>query len=153
MSDRIRRRPDPVRERSVAGWILAALPVLTVFLLVGCETGGSGKPTAHLSGAVTIDGQPVPGDAWGTINFRATGPGQAGPTSAQITKGQYDCPEVPIGNVEVYIQVVQRTGKMASEGGRQWPETRNLLADKYNNAINLEVAGDNRNQDFALTSK
>jgi hypothetical protein len=122
-------------------------------LLAGCNAGSGGKPTAHLSGKVTIDGEPVPSDAWGTITFRATAPGQARDTGADISNGEYDCPDVPLGKVNAFIQVVQATGKMRSEGGRQWPETRNLLAEKYNNEIPLEVTGDNRNQDFALTSK
>ena len=42
---------------------------------------------------------------------------------------------------------------MLSEGGRSWPETRNLLADKYNQGITLDVTDDNSNQDFDLTSK
>ena len=109
-------------------------------------------PDGTAGGAVTIDGQPTPGDAWGTINFRATGPGQAPSTSARIVNGKYDSPDVPLGKVDVFIQIVQPTGKMLSEGGRQWPETRNLIAEEYNNAIQLEVTEDNPDQDFALTS-
>jgi hypothetical protein len=132
--------------------VIAALG-LAAMATVGCDAGGSGKPTAHLSGKVTIDGQPVPNDTRATITFRATGPGQANHTSALITNSEYDCPNVPAGDVEVYIQIVQETGRMASEGGRSWPETRNLIAEKYNDAIPLKVTDDNSNQDFELTSK
>jgi hypothetical protein len=135
-------------------YVIATSLVLAAIVVVGCDTGGSGKPTAHLSGDITIDGEPVPGNAWGTVNFRATGTGQAGQaTSAPITDSEYDCPNVPIGNVNVFIQVVQPTGKMASEGGRSWPETRNLIADKYGSGIQIEVTDDNSSQHFELTSK
>jgi hypothetical protein len=138
--------------RSLTGFVVAIMPmVLAVVALVGCDQRGSGKPTAHLSGAVTIDGQPVPSDAWATINFRSASSGQA--TSAQITNSEYDCPDVPLGNVDVFIQILQKTGKMVSEGGRSWPETRSLIAESYNSGLKLDVAGDNSNQDFALTSK
>jgi hypothetical protein len=151
MSDPTRRRSAPVRGRSFTGWIVVALPVLTAFVFVGCDTRGSGKPTAHLSGEVTIDGEPVPDDAWATINFRSASTGQA--TSAQIIGSEYECPDAPLGNVDVSIQILQQTGKMVSEGGRSWPETRSLIADKYASGIKLEVTGDNSSQDFALTSK
>ncbi len=72
---------------------------------------------------------------------------------AQIANSKYDCPDAPLGNVDVAIQILQRTGKMVSEGGRSWPETRSLIADSYASGIKLEVTGDNSDQDFALTSK
>jgi hypothetical protein len=154
MARRSRRSSVRVPARSCVQWIIVTLPLLTAGSLVGCGAGGSGKPTAHLSGNITIDGQSVPSNAWGTVNFRATGTGQAGQaTSAPITDSEYDCPNVPIGNVDVFIQVVQPTGKMASEGGRSWPETRSLIADKYSNGFQLEVTDDNSSQDFELTSK
>jgi hypothetical protein len=151
MSDRVPRGSDRVRRRSYTNWIVAVLPVIAVAAVVGCNQGGSGKPTAHLSGAITIDGQPLPDDAWATINFRSVSTGQA--TSAQIADSNYDCPDAPLGSVDVSIQILQRTGKMLSEGGRSWPETRSLIADKYTSGIKLDISGDNSDQDFALTSK
>jgi hypothetical protein len=85
------------------------------------------------------------------MNFRSPTTGQA--TSAPITNGEYDCPDVPVGKVDVFIQVVQPTGKMASEGGRSWPETRSLIADKYGSGIQIDVTEDNSDQHFELTSK
>jgi hypothetical protein len=152
MDDRTRRHLDRVRVRSITNTnsLIGAVPLLAALVLTGCETGGSGKPTAHLSGAVTIDGQPLPDDAWATINFRSGATGQA--TSAQVANSAYDCPDVPLGKVDVFIQILQRTGKMLSEGGRSWPETRSLIADKYNQGITLDVT-DDMSHDFALTSK
>jgi hypothetical protein len=93
----------------------------------------------------------VPSDAWATINFSETTTRVA--TSAPITDSKYDAPDVPLGKVNAFIQIVQPTGKMASEGGRSWPETRNLVADKYNRGIQLDVTDDNSDQNFELTSK
>jgi hypothetical protein len=130
-----------------------ATTLLATLALVGCGSGGGDKPTAHLSGKVTIDGQPLPTGARGNITFRSTVPGQANPSGAEITDSEFDCPDVPVGNVDVYIQIRQETGRMASEGGRSWPETRSLIAEKYNNAIAINVTGDDHSHDFELTSK
>jgi hypothetical protein len=122
--------------------------------LVGCGKNGSGKPTAHLSGTITIDGQPVPDNTVGSVTFRPSGSGQASPTTAQVIDGKYDCPNAPQGNVTVFFQLVQQTGKMVGDPGRQAPEVRSLLADKYSvSGIDLNVTDDNSSQDFALTSK
>jgi hypothetical protein len=155
MSVRSGVRSDQVRATSSIKWTIAGWPILAAVALLGCDAGGSGKPTAHLSGDITIDGEPVPSDASVTINFRPPlgSSGQAGPTSAEISGSSYDCPNVPLGTVDVFIQIVQPTGRMTSEGGRSWPETRSLIADKYASGIQLEVTDDNSSQDFELTSK
>jgi hypothetical protein len=154
MSECVRRRFDPVRVRSRACWIIAVLPALMPLVLVGCGKGSSGKPTAHLSGTITIDGQPVSDNVVGSVTFRPPGTGQASPATAQVIDGKYDCPNAPQGNVTVFFQLIQQTGKMAGDPGRQYPETRNLLAEKYSvSGIDLTVTDDNSNQDFALTSK
>jgi hypothetical protein len=106
-----------------------------------------------LSGDITIDGQPVPSDAWVTINFRPSLGSSGQPTSAEVTGSSYECPDVPLGKVDVFIQALQETGQMRSEGGRSWPETRSLIADKYGSGIQIEVTEDNSDQHFELTSK
>jgi hypothetical protein len=121
-------------------------------VVAGC-TGGSKPGAAHLQGAITIDGQPPPSDALGTISFRATTTGQAHSTSAQILNGKYDCENVPLGKITVFLQLVQQTGKMVNDGGRQYPELHNLVPSKYNNGIELEITDDNTSQDFDLVSK
>jgi hypothetical protein len=43
---------------------------------------------------------------------------------------------------------------MIGEPGRQYPERRDLLAEKYSvSGIDLKVTEDNSNQNFDLTSK
>jgi hypothetical protein len=115
---------------------------------MGC-TDGRKPGTARLEGSITIDGQPPPAGAIGSISFRPKGQGQ--PTSAQIVDGKYKCDDVPLGDVDVYFQLVQETGKMVSEGGRSYPELRNLVSSKYDKGIELKVTDDNSTQNFELT--
>jgi hypothetical protein len=115
----------------------------------GCNDGG--KPgTARLEGRITIDGQPPPAGAVGSISFRATGQGQADTTSAQIVDGKYECDDVPLGDVVVFVQLIKETGKTITEGGRSFPERVNFVSSKHDNGINLKVTDDNSNQDFEL---
>jgi hypothetical protein len=151
MSECTSRCFENVRARSFA--FIAIIPVLVATALAGCGAGSSGKPTAHLSGTLTIDGQPVPPNTVGSVTFRPPGTGQAAPVTAQVVDGKYDCPNVPQGEVTVFFQL-QQLGKMIGEPGRQYPERRNLLADKYDvSGIDLKVTDDNSNQNFDLTSK
>jgi len=55
-----------------------------------------------------------------------------------------------MGDVVVFVQLVQPTGKMVSEGGRSYPELRNLVSSKYDQGIKLNVTDDNSGQDFEL---
>jgi hypothetical protein len=123
--------------------------LLCVVVATGCNDGR--KPgTARLEGNVTIDGQPPPAGAVGSISFRATGQGQAASTSAQIVDGKYECDNVPLGDVVVFVQLILETGKTISEGGRTYPERRNLVSPKHDQeGIELKVT-DDTNQDFDL---
>jgi hypothetical protein len=145
---RIEQRSGIANMVSARGAAFVALLCLLA-AITGCPDGR--KPgTAHLQGQITINGQPPPADAMGSISFRATGPGQAASTSAQIVDGKYDCDDVPLGDVVVFVQLVQQTGKMVNEGGRSYPELRNLVSPKFDNGINLKITDDNSNQDFEL---
>jgi hypothetical protein len=130
------------------GAVLVAVLLCVIVAVTGCN-GGRKPGTARLEGRVMIDGQPPPADAIGSISFRPSGKGQ--PTSAQIIDGNYKCDDVPLGDVVVFVQLVVPTGKMVSEGGRSYPELRNLVSSKHNNGINLKVTDDNSSQDIELT--
>lgn len=134
------------RQRRVYPVIAAAM----VAGLAGCSGGdASGKPTAHLSGRVTIEGEPVPGDARGTVDFHPATGGMAQPTSAVIEGGKYDCPNVPIGDVLVYFNINRPTGRMISEdGGTLFPE-REQLVPEDKQGMQIQVAGD-ETRDFDL---
>ena len=132
---------------NVRGTAFVATALCILVAVTGCN-GGRKPGTARLEGSITVGGQPPPAGAIGSISFRPTGKGQ--PTSAQIVDGQYKCDNVPMGDVVVFVQLVQPTGKMVSEGGRSYPELRNLVSSKYDQGIKLNVTDDNSGQDFEL---
>jgi hypothetical protein len=142
-----KRRIVDERIAGVREVIFVAALLCVVIVIAGCN-GGRKPGTARLEGSVTIDGQPPPAEAKGSISFRPTGKGQ--PTSAQIVDGKYKCDDVPLGEVVVFVQLVLPTGKMVSDGGRSYPELRNLVSSKYDQGIQLNVTDDNSNQDFEL---
>jgi hypothetical protein len=109
------------------------------------------QPTAHLQGAVTIDGQPVPADALASISFRPTMIDQAGMEDVEIVNGRYIAPSVPFGPVKVHISVKQFTGRMINDGGQPFKEFASLVPEQYESGIPLDVQGDNSSQDFHLT--
>jgi hypothetical protein len=148
MSDRRIGRPrDFAACKATAARAVFVALLCAIVAATGCNSGR--KPgTARLEGRVTIDGQPPPAGAIGSIAFRPTGKGQ--PTSAQIVDGKYKCEDVPLGDVVASVQLVLPTGKMVSEGGRSFQELRNLVSSKHDQGINLNVTGDNPNQDFEL---
>jgi hypothetical protein len=126
---------------------------LVVALLTGCGDT-SGKPTARLAGTVTIAGQPLPGDAEGTIQFMPNESGQAPPASTAIVGGKYEAADVPLGSVTVIFHIQRLTGRMVREdnapGATPYPERENLVPRKHASGIRIEVTGDRDDQDFSL---
>ena len=127
--------------------VLALIAALFVGSLWGC--GGEGalsKPTAHLTGTVTINGDPVPDDAdESSLDFiPAGGGGQAHPCSAKIENGRYDASNVPQGKVTVIFHVQKLTGRMIREaaGGSLFPEMEDLVPAESQQGIKIEVTGD-----------
>lgn len=139
----------PDRRASVrrwGGWTTA----LAACVALGCGGGSSGPPTVHLQGNILINGQPVPGDAEGSISFKPTQAGMAKTTSVTIRQGRYDAPEVPQGPVKVFVNVQQPTGRMISEaGGTPYAEYRDLVPASFK-GLELNATEDNENQDFDL---
>ncbi len=137
-----------IRRSSVATQLTA---VLLLAVQLGCGAGGTGKPTAHLKGTVTIGGAALPADAEASITFKPTKSGQARSTSAIISGGMYDAPDVPAGPVIVYVSVQQPTGREVTENvSRPYKEYRSLVPAKYGEGIALEVSGDKADQNFEL---
>jgi len=120
---------------------------------VGCLTGcgGVGSSTAHIQGVVTIDKNPVPADAIGTVTFQTTKGGQGKTVSSPLTAGKYDLPETPLGDLRVFITVQQPTGRTIDNGrGVPAQEFKNIVSDQYGMGIDVKVDGDNENLDFDL---
>jgi hypothetical protein len=126
----------------VAGLLLASVS--------GCSQGSS-KPTAHLSGEVTINGQPIPENASGTIMFRPTKAGMANTAGVPVAGGKYDSPNTPVGEVTVFFSIQGPTGKMISDaGGPLYPEMQPIIPASAASGIALTVSGDNAEQNFDL---
>jgi hypothetical protein len=109
----------------------------TLLVLAGCSVPE--KKTAHLRGTITIAGQPLPADALTSVSFRPTASGQSRAAGANIVAGKYDCLDVPLGKVAVFISAQHPTGKMISEaGGTPYQEFVNLISTKYSSGIDLD---------------
>lgn len=119
----------------------------------GCPTTGPTEPTAHVQGAVTIGGKPVPSDATGRIILEPTAVGQAGATAGVIKDGRYDIPNAPVGKVRVRFIIQQQTGKMINdtEGGRgPTEESASLVPEAKEDGHDIDIKGDNPDLNFDL---
>src|SRR5437868_4403812 len=101
------------------------LVLIVLYLISGC--GKSAAPTAHLAGAVTIGGAPIPSDADAALAFKPPGSGKA--ASVPITSGHYDSPNTPIGSVSVQFYISRHVGpvKKNERGGPDYQEIENLV--------------------------
>jgi hypothetical protein len=134
--------------RCAISMVLLALGLATS---TGCGGGASSTGnTAHLQGAVTLAGQPLPADADGAITFRnATGKAITVPIAA----GRYDSPATPKGAVKAYFSISKPTGKSYRSGrtGADVVETASIVPAKYGSGLDLEVSDDKPDQNFDLT--
>ena len=72
--------------------------------------------------------------------------------TAQIVDGKYQADAVPMGPVCVTISAVKLTGRMIQEYSGANAESINIIPEKYRSGIEIEVTGDNLQQDFPLVS-
>jgi hypothetical protein len=126
---------------------------LLVATSTGCPESGTGAPTAHVQGTVTINSQPIPADAQASITFRP-GPEAVTAQSAgsPIVNGKYDVPNAPIGKVKVEFAIMQDTGKMvpSTDGGRPDREFKNLVPPGSREPQMAEITGDKADLNFDL---
>jgi hypothetical protein len=128
--------------------VLMAVALSACTLIGGCGTDRRAG-TAHLQGTVTINGQPLPDDAQANVTFAPASKGRT--AGAVITNGEYDCPDAPLGKVKAYFSVMRPTGRTITEtDNRPYAEVGSIIASKYASGIDLDVSGDNANQDFDL---
>ena len=125
-------------------------------LVVLCLISGCGKsfaPTAHLAGAVTIGGAPLPSEADAALAFRP--PGSAKAVSVPIKNGRYDSPNTPVGSVSVQFYISRRVGpvKKNDRGGPDYQDIENLVPSDKATGVSITVSGDNLNQNFALIER
>jgi hypothetical protein len=121
--------------------------LLTVASVLGCH---SGPPVAHLKGKVTIKGQPVPSEAHAKIMFAppATGASRIAKAAiVPIVNGQYDAPNVPVGQIMVGFDIQKETGR---EFARGMKETINLVPEEHQSGMALTVSESDQTHDFDL---
>ncbi len=124
--------------------------IFAMFALLASGCGGSSGPAANVQGAVSIGGEPV---AEGMISFTPMESDAGMPATAEIRNGRYEASGVPLGRVLVQIHASRETGKMLTdeaEGG-QYPETIDIVPDKYRSGIEITVAEQDESHDFDLT--
>ena len=127
---------------------LVLLGVLAAGHVAGC--GGPGFPSARLEGTVTVDGQPV---ETGNISFTPTQADRGSGATATISGGRYVAEGVPQGKVRVYFDATRETGRTIEQFGKPYPETVNVIPEKYRAGMEIDVSGEEVNQDFKLTSQ
>jgi hypothetical protein len=122
---------------------IALFGVFALALAAGCSDG-SGPPTAHLAGVVTLGGQPIPAEAESTIIFRTTTANQASPASSRIVNGRFDVPKAPQGPVRVVFSIQLPIGEKAiAPGVAPEMQYQTLVPQKHADGISLEINGDN----------
>lgn len=126
-----------------------AIAVVSV-MLTGCPTGNSNS--VHWSGTVTIDGQPLPADATGSITFRPTEKTESRAVSVKIVGGKYDAPEMPMGKVRAFFSISKPSGRMRIEdrSGEELPELESIVPRDRAPGIEVEVTGNNADGNFDL---
>ena len=125
-----------------------AVGTIACVTISGCGAGRR-EGTAHIQGTVTLGGQPLPANAQANITIAPAEKGRS--AGAVVSDGRYDCPDAPVGKVKVYFSVMRPTGKMITEtDNRPYAEMGSIIASKYASGIDLEITGDNANQDFDL---
>lgn len=131
-----------------AGWLLFAL-FIGIGSSAGC--GESSRAGARLTGEVTLDGQPLPPKAYGSVTFRPMG-AQGRPVSAQIVDSRYDCASVPKVKLLAVVSIAIPTGRTVKSDrmGGEEPEFETvLLSADQASGIELNVTGD-ANVNFEL---
>jgi hypothetical protein len=129
--------------------MMQKLGILAVAVLL-CGCGKASTPTTHLSGAVTIDGKPIPAEAQAALSFV---PAQGGKVvSVHIVGGRYDSPDTPEGKISVKFDISQPVGpeKVSERTGEKYREIANLVPPDRAAGIVIEVQGDDSQRDFDL---
>ena len=130
--------------------LVSTLALATTLLsCFGCGGGSSSGNTAHLQGTVTLAGQPLPAGAEGAVTFRNASGAAA---TAPIKEGRYDSPATPKGSVKAFFTINKPTGKTykSERTVTEVAETISIVPASVSNGVDVEVSGDNAEQNFDL---
>jgi hypothetical protein len=119
-------------------------------LLAAAGCGGNAFPVSTVEGTVAVDGVPIEA---GTLNFTplASNTGQA--ISTEIRDGKYRSDKVPRGRSLVIISAFKDVGEKHVEFGITYPKLKNLVPEKYQSGIELDVDAPTLTHNFELVSK
>jgi hypothetical protein len=108
--------------------------------LPGCGTRP--PPSAPISGTVTLRGKPLPADAAAFISFTSATPGAAA-VSASITRGRYECPHAPQGQVTAFFEITRPAGppRKSDRTGELYQETQSPVPARYASGLPLTLDG------------
>lgn len=140
-----------VPAESSVNYFRLATAAFALVALIGC--GGSSGTTAHLSGQVTLDGQPLPAGAVASVTFRPSGTSKGRSVSVEIIDSRYDCVNAPKGPVLAVMNISLPTGRTvhSERTGQDYQETAVVqLAPDQMAGIALEVAEDKDDQNLEL---
>lgn len=130
-------------------WVWAAVAATGI----GCSEAKD-ENVVSLAGDVTINGEPLPADAEGYIQFMPASGGQAAPAHTEIIDSRYTAEAVPKGTVTAIFHITRLTGKMVREdnapGATPYPEREDLVPKKHRAGVTIEVEGDNDAHHFEL---
>ncbi len=146
-TDQAKHGSKLLTHRRIGTVLLATLWCAT--LVAGCSSKKSAAG-AHLEGVVTLDGNPI---SEGTLQFVPQQPSKEGPVTASIKDGRYVAPAVPLGKIRVLVGATKKTGKMIKVYSEPYPEVVSIIPDKYRDGIEINVTGDNANQNFELKTR
>src|SRR5262245_30165892 len=119
-------------------------------LLAGAGCGRGLYPVSTVEGTVAVDGVPIPA---GTISFSPLESNTGQAISADIHDGKYRSTKVPRGRSLVIISAFQDTGEKHVEFGISYPKLKNLVPEKYQTGIELNVDAPTLTHNFEMVSK
>lgn len=83
--------------------------------------------------------------------FAPTTPGKGKGVSVEIHDGKYDSPHTPIGPLKVTFNILQPSGpEYTTDRGVKTRDMKNILPQKAIAGVDIEVSGDNAQQNFDL---
>ena len=102
---------------------------------------------------MTVNGQPLPADAVGSVIFMPRTKGQAPAAEAAIVGGRYRSDKAPLGEITALFHISRATGKMIKDfptDAHPHKELQDLVPEKLRAGVPINVTGDNPHQDFDL---
>ncbi|MDO4582852.1 MAG: hypothetical protein Q4D62_02000 [Planctomycetia bacterium] len=107
--------------------------ILGMICLLGVGCGSPKLPVVTWEGEVTLSGKPIPAGAIAEISvYTASGEGISQGTRGEIVNGHYLLEDVPVGDVRVSFNIVERIpSKNPQDVGRGITICQSLLSEDF----------------------